>query len=150
MINGKYYSWEDISLVLANHLSYSFEDVSWDQTKKKERVYGVGSKPIGYINGDWESDGKASILLEEYKLLLAYAKGIKGGLLHFKPFNIVVNYANDEEMPHTDTLLQCVFTKIGRKLTRNGKQMVELEYMILGDVKEGDSGNVLTSASGII
>ncbi|MBN2544585.1 MAG: hypothetical protein JXB50_02230 [Spirochaetes bacterium] len=148
MINGKKYSWEDISMFLAAHLSWSFDDVSWDQSKKKEAVYGVGSKPIGYVNGDWEASGKVNMLLEEYKQMITYAKGITSGIFGFKPFNIVVNYANDEEMPHTDTLLQCSFTKIGRKFNRNGKQMVELEFLIFGDIKEGDVTNTLVSASG--
>lgn len=148
MINGKKYSWEDIQMFLANHLSWSFEDVSWDQSKKKEPVYGVGSKPLGYTTGDWEASGKVSMILEEYKQMITYAKGTKGGIFAFKPFNIISNYANDEEMPHTDQLLQCTFTKIARKFTRNGKQMVELEFLILGDIKEGDAANVPVSASG--
>lgn len=149
MINGKKYAWEDITIILANHLSFSAQDISWDEEKEAEAIYGAGSKPLGYARGNWKGEGKITILIEEHQILLTYAKGTKGGIFGFKPFNIIVNYANDEEPPQTNKLLQCIFTKKSRKASQGEKKnVVELDYLILGDIKEGDIGNNPVSASG--
>ena len=150
MINGRKYAWEDLKAVIANHCSYSLQDVSWDEEQELEGIYGAGSKPIGYGQGNWKASGKVTMLTEEYMMMLSYAKGIKGGIFRFSPFNIILNYSNEEEPPHTIKLLQCKFVKKNRKGTQGDKKTtVDLDIAILGDITETDINGIPVSASGI-
>lgn len=151
MINGRKYAWEDVTIMLANQLGVGVQDISWDEDKETEAIYGMGSKPIGYSQGNWKAEGKVTILIEDYQTLLSYAKGVRGGIFDFKPFNIIVSYANDEEIPHTVKLLQCKFSKKSRKATQGEKKnTVDLDFSIFGDIKEQDINGDFVSASEVL
>lgn len=151
MINGRKYAWEDITIILANQPGVGVQEISWDEEKETEPIYGMGSKPIGYAQGNWKAEGKVTLLIEDYQILLSYARGLRGGIFDFKPFNIIINYANDEEVPHTVVLMQCKFTKKGRKASQGEKKnTVELDFVILGDVREQSIGLDMVSASELL
>lgn len=151
MVNGRKYAWEDISIMLANQPGIGIQDISWDEEKELEGIYGIGSKPIGYSQGNWKAEGKVTILVEDYQILLAYARGLRGGIFDFKPFNIIVNYANDEEVPHTTLLMQCKFAKKSRKASQGEKKnTVDLDFQIFGDIREQAITGEMVSASSIL
>lgn len=151
MVNGRKYAWQDISIIFANQLAMGCQDISWDEEKESEGVYGMGSKPIGYSQGNWKANGKITILVEDYQTFLTYAKGTTGGLFSMKPFNIILSYANDEEPPHSIKLMQCLITKKGRKASQGEKKnTVDIDFEIYGDIQEQDIAGAFSSASGMV
>lgn len=152
MIQGKYFSWEDLNVVFPYGRSWSLQEASWDDEKGIEAIYGIGSKPIAYARDNWKGSGKVTMLTEEYLLLIDYAnaQGSKSGIYGIKPFDIILNFANDDESPHTIVLSQVVFTKKSRKASQGDKKLtVDLDIEILGDIKETGASGVMVSSAGL-
>lgn len=135
MINGKKYSWEDISTVLPYGEMIDFENVEYSDGKEVEPTYGKGSNPVGYGEGNYSAEGKLTMLKTEYDKLTAYASKQGKGIYTLKPFPIVVSYANDDQATITDTLRSCKITKVSNSAGQGDKEIkVECEMKILGGI----------------
>lgn len=67
-----------------------------------------------------------------------------------KPFDIILNYANEDETPFTTVLKQCVFTKKSGKASQGDKKTTkDIDIEILGDILESGLSGVLVSSAGL-
>lgn len=135
MINGKKYSWEDISIVLPQGELIDVQNVDYNDGKELEPAYGKGSNPVGYGEGNYSAEGKLTVTKEEFDRLTDYAKKEGRGIYRLRPFPIVVNYANEDQPSITDTLRNCKIIKISNSSGQGDKQVkVELELKIIGGI----------------
>ncbi|WP_027364022.1 hypothetical protein [Desulfotruncus alcoholivorax] len=135
MINGKKYSWEDISVMLPHGEAVDIQGIEYSDGKEIEAVYGKGSNPTGYGAGNYSAEGKLTLLKEEHDKFIAYAKRQKTSLYKLPPFPITVSYANEDQPTKTDVLKSCKINKVSHSGSQGDKQSkVEYEINILGGI----------------
>lgn len=135
MINGKKYSWEDISLMLPYGEMVGILSIDYSDGKEVEALYGKGSNPIGYGSGNYSAEGKMSMQKDEYDKLSKYAQKTGKGIYKMAPFPIVVSYANDDQPTITDTLRSCKISKVSNSPGQGDKEVkVEVELKIIGGI----------------
>jgi hypothetical protein len=135
MINGKKYSWEDITATLPHGVLIDVENVEYSDGKEVEAQYGKGSMPTGYGQGNYSAEGKISLLREEFNRLLAYAKSQGKSLYNLPPFPITVSYANEDQPTVTDILKSVKFAKTSVSAGQGDKSVkVDLDIQIIGGI----------------
>ncbi|MCR4442964.1 MAG: hypothetical protein QHH10_12085 [Peptococcaceae bacterium] len=135
MINGKKYSWEDITATMPHGVLIDITDIEYSDGKEIEAQYGKGSMPTGYGVGNYSAEGKVSMLREEFNKLLAYAKSQGCTLYTLPPFPITVSYANEDQPMVTDTLKNVKFTKTSVSSSQGDKSVkVDLDIQIVGGI----------------
>lgn len=82
-VNGKAYDWGDVNLQIPGIVA-EVQEISYDDELEKELVYGKGSKPRGYGNGNYKASGKMSMLRDDYEALLDYCKSNNITFLSFR------------------------------------------------------------------
>jgi len=134
-VNGKYFSWEDITIFLPQGALLDVQDIEYSDEKEVEEVYGKGSKPVGYGRGNYKGAGKLTLKREGYDQLMAYCKTQGKAFYGLDPFPITVSYANSNDAPVTDKLKDCKFTKRDFKGAQGDKSVnVELPFIIIGGI----------------
>lgn len=135
MINGKKYSWEDISTVLPHGEMIDFQNVEYSDSKEMDPVYGKGSNPTGYGTGNYSAEGKLTLLKEEHDRYVEWAKKQGKSLYKIPPFPVTVSYANEDQKTKTDILKSCKVTKVSHSAGQGDKELkVEYEIKILGGI----------------
>lgn len=135
MINGKRYGWEDISVTLPYGVLIDIQNIEYGDEKEIEAVYGKGSNPTGYGNGNYSAEGKVTLLKEEHDKLVDYAKKQKKSLYGISPFTIVVSYANEDQPTKTDVLKACKIKKVSSSSGQGDKEVkAEIELAILDGI----------------
>lgn len=136
MINGKNYSWEDITIQLPYGTLIDVEDIEYSDEKETEANYGKGSNPTGYGEGNYSATGKMTLKREEFQRLLDHVKKNSKTLYGLEPFPVIVSYANDDQPTVTDKLPHCKFTSTKNGAAQNDKKVnVELEFIILKPIE---------------
>ncbi len=136
---GRVFAWKDIAIITPWGLSFSAQEISWDDEKDIESIYGTGGKPLAWAEGNWKAEGKMTLLIEEYQRLLMSTRGnTNSGIFDMPLFPIVVTFMYEIGGPiHVVNLLDCKFVKRSRKASQGDKKLtVELDFLILGDVME--------------
>lgn len=137
MINGKRYSWEDITVQMPHGTLVDIDSIEYSDEKEIEAVYGKGSNPLGYGTGNYSASGKATLLREEHNKFVSYAKQQSSNLYRLPPFPITVSYANEDQPSVTDVLKQCKINKVSRSGSQGDKSnKVEYEFIILGGIED--------------
>lgn len=137
MINGQVFDWESITVSLPHGVLIGVKDISYDDERPVEPIYGKGSKPIGRGRGNYKAEGKLTVLREEFDKILDYARGKGVAFYQLPPFPITVSYANDGEPVRTDVLPECVFTKRSRKASQGNTELtVDLDFVILKPIRD--------------
>lgn len=136
-INGRKYDWESITINLPHGELIGVDSIDYSDKVNIERQYGKGSMPIGYGQGNYEAEGKLSLLRDEYEKLLENAKGKSKPFFKMDPFSITVSYANKDEEVKTDTLPSCLFTERSRAAKQGDTSIkVELSFLVLDPIEE--------------
>lgn len=133
MINGRKYSWQDITVVLPYGEAIDIQDISYDESNGREAIYGKGGKPVGYSKTNQACTGKITILREE---LEKWERYLGGSVADAEPFPIVANYGTDGQDTLTDELKQCIISnKSGAGAAQNDSSVtVDLDLLILGGI----------------
>ena len=135
-INGTYYSWEDITVLLPWGPQVDLTEIEYTGERDVESVYGQGGAPRGAGRGNWKGEGKMKMKREQYTFLLGYVAAVQKSIFTMQPFTITVNYMNNDQGMNNDQLLRCRFKKSGKKAAQGDKSLdVELEF-ICEDIEE--------------
>ena len=113
-VNGRAYDWGDVDFQMPG-LNIQVQEVSYNDELEKEVVYGAGQKPRGYGEGNYKSEGKISLLRDDYDELLDYCKRRGISLYKLVIPKIAVSYANPGSRTRTDILSTVTFTKTDQK-----------------------------------
>ncbi len=135
IINGRAYDWGDVSIKLPG-LDLEVQEISYDDELEKEVVYGKGQRPRGYGEGNYKSEGKLSLLRDDFDDLIAYCKQQGVGLYKLVIPKIVVSYANGAEKTKTDVLNVVTFTKTSTKNAQGDKSLkIDLDFIIVNGIE---------------
>lgn len=136
-INGRVYDWESIEIHLPHGEVIGAQAIEYSDKVGVERVFGKGSVPLGYGRGNYEGEGKVTLLRDEYDKLVEHAKGQEGGFFNMAPFPITVSYADKDGKVRTDTLPDCIWTERSRQGSQGDTKLtVELSFLILSPIEE--------------
>lgn len=127
---GEMTGWNNTTVNLLGRDLEGIEELKYSDEVKKEWVYGAGNKPIGYSTGNYEAKGEISIHKEE---VMGLQNALEQGkhIADIAPFDVVVEYANQQGVITKDRLRNCMFTGNGVELKNNeGKTMVKFDLMI--------------------
>ncbi len=133
-VNGRVYSWADISLAFSG-FSVVVQEISYDDELEKELAYGYGNTPRGFGTGNYKASGKLSVLRDDYNDLLAYLKRKKISLYDLVLDKIVVAYGTTGQPMTVDTLEKVTFTKRSSSAKQGDKSLsVDLDFIIVGQI----------------
>lgn len=134
IINGKSYDWADVSVKLPG-LEIEVQEISYDDELEKEAVYGKGNRPRGYGTGNYKSEGKLSLLKDDFDDLVAYCKRRDIPLYKLVVPKIIVSYANETQKTRTDELNTVTFTKTSHKNAQGDKSLkVDMDFIIVNGI----------------
>lgn len=145
MINGKRYGWEDISIVFPSGVMVTITEIEYSDKKDNEALYGKGSNPNGYGEGNYSAEGKAKMSREEYESFTTALLALGApSIYQHKPFPVIVNYANADQIPITDTLRSCKLKSTSNGPKQGDKSVeVEIGFDIFGGILwNGKEANV--------
>jgi len=129
-INGAYYSWEDVVITGPFGPIANIVNIEYSGEREVESVYGQGAAPRGAGRGNWKGEGKMTLKVEDYKLLLEYAFAAQKTIYTLAPFNISVSYLNEDQGLVVDQLHRCRLQKSSKKAAQGDKSLdVELEFI---------------------
>lgn len=135
IINGKAYDWGDVSVKIPG-LELEVQEISYDDELEKEVVYGKGQRPRGYGEGNYKSEGKLSLLRDDFDDLIAYCKQQGVGLYKLLIPKIVVSYANGGGKTKTDVLNMVTITKASAKNAQGDKSLkIDLDFIIVNGIE---------------
>jgi hypothetical protein len=108
-VNGKLFSWVDISFTIAGQNVSGVTAISYDQEREKENIYAAGSEPVGVAHGQRKYTASISFLKPELDAIKRAAPF--GRITDIPAFNLPVIYINDDGSFVRDTLMNFEFTK---------------------------------------
>ena len=126
-INGRTYDWEDVTITLPSGVLIDVEEITYEDEREIEAVYGKGSKPRSYGRGNYKAQGTLKMQRPEFLRMIADV-----GDYNNKPIVISVDYAEDDQPAQNDKLKDCLFTKRSFSAAQGDtKLVVELDFNIL-------------------
>lgn len=134
IINGKVYDWGDVTVAIAG-LALEVQEISYDDELEKEVAYGKGQRPRGFGEGNYKSEGKISLLRDDYDDLITYCKNNGVGLYKLVIPKIVISYADGIGRTKTDVLNTVTFTKASHKNAQGDKSLkIDLDMLIVNGI----------------
>lgn len=134
-VNGKAYDWGDVDFQMPG-LNIEVQEISYNDELEKELIYGKKQKPLGYGEGNYKSEGKISLLRDDYDELLDYCKRRNKKFYKLVFPKIAVSYANDGGRTRTDILSTVTFTKTDQKVTQGDKSLkIDMDFLIVNGIK---------------
>ena len=133
-VNGKAYDWGDVDIKIPG-LSVMATEISYEDEFEMDEIYGQGAKPRGYGTGNYKSNGKMTMLRDDYDAFLEYCKAKDVPFYKLDIPSIVVSYANIGERTRIDELKRVKINKRSNKVAQGDKKIaVELDFMIIGGI----------------
>ena len=124
-VNGRAYDWGDVDFQMPG-LNIQVQEVSYNDELEKEVVYGAGH---------YKSEGKISLLRDDYDELLDYCKRRGISLYKLVIPKIAVSYANPGSRTRTDILSTVTFTKTDQKAAQGDKSLkVDIDFIIVNGI----------------
>ena len=135
-INGNYYDWESIEIMLPNGIAIGITEISYNDERGIEARYGKGAIPRGFGRKNYKASGNMSLDKDEAQRLQV---ALGGSFYREKPYPIIVSYANEDQMMIIDVLPDCMITKAdtSAKQEDDNAGVVKLDFIILSPIKWG-------------
>lgn len=133
-VNGKAYDWGDVDVKVPG-LVFVAQEISYDDEREMEEVYGQGNKPRGYGTGNYKASGKTSMLRDDYQEVLNYCKQKGISFYDLEIPVMTVSYASEGARTVIDELRKVKFVKRGNKASQGDKSLsVDIDLMIVGGI----------------
>jgi hypothetical protein len=131
-IVNKFGTMQGWNAVTANFLGRDLEgikELSYNDSQKKENVYGAGSMPIGRGRGNYEAKASITLLKEEVD---AIKRSLPAGktIIDIAPFDIVVEYQTDNGAILKDRIRNVEFMGDGVDVKQND-MTIDRKYELL-------------------
>lgn len=137
-VNGKAFDWGDVDFKIPG-LNIVVQEISYDDELEKEVVYGKGSAPRGYGNGNYKASAKITLLRDDFEDLLTYCKKNNTSLYRLIFPKIVVSYANEGDKTKCDVLNKVSISKTSNKAAQGDKSLkVDLDLFVAGLIKRSN------------
>lgn len=127
LINGKAYSWGNISILLNGTPVVGCTAINYDDQEEKENGYGAGKMPIERGEGNYSATCSLTLKASELEALATLSPG--GRLQDFGIFDIVVSYLVGT-VRKVHKIRNCEFTNNGRNINQ-GDRTIEREMNLI-------------------
>lgn len=135
-VNGKAYDWGDVDIKIPG-LALQVTEISYEDEREIEEIYGKGAKPRGYGTGNYKSSGKMTMLRDDYDGMLDYCKQKGIAFYNLDIPSIIVSYANDGDRTRIDELRRVKFSKRSNKASQGDKKIaIELDFVVVGGIAQ--------------
>jgi|SRR5690606_4293183 len=124
---GTMQGWNNITVNLFGRDIEGISGVSYTDTESKENVYGAGKYPVGRSRGNYEAEASLTLYKEEADALRE-ASPVR--LQEIAPFDVVVQYADNEGNIKKDILRNCEFTNDGVEVEQSDGS-ISTEYTLI-------------------
>jgi len=133
-INGVYYDWESVEIQIPSGLAVGMTEINYSDERPIEPRYGKGATPRGYGRKNYKASGSGSLDKDEFERL---RESLGGSVYSKERFNIVVQYANDDQAAVTDTLKGVMITKVdtSAKQGDDNAGAVKIDFEILEPIE---------------
>ena len=126
--------WNSITANFLGRDLEGFTEIAYNDTQKKENVFGAGPRPIGRARGNF--DPKASITLykeevDALKLSLAPGKTI----LDIAPFDIMVEYETENGVILKDRIRNAEFNSDGIDVKQNDMTIATKYELLISHIE---------------
>jgi len=111
MINGRVFDWEAIKIRSVWGANIEITNISYSSEATVDPIFGRGNVPRGYGVGNLAQEASLDVPHNSFQALQVYA-ATQGGLLRIRPFDIIVEYSNDDQIPQIDTLRAVKIQKV--------------------------------------
>jgi len=135
MINLNKYDWESIEINVNGNVTVGMTEISYNDERSIEARYGKGAVPRGYGRKNYKASGNGTLDRDEFERL----KTSMGDKVYSKPINIVVSYAVEGMPTVTDTLKNCMITKVdtSSKQDDDNAGAIKIDFTILNPIEWG-------------
>lgn len=131
-LNAKSNEWADIILNFGGQPLTTIKNVEYSNAQAMEAVMGAGNKPVSFGYGNFSSEAKITVLMEELEAIQAIAPG--GVLQRIPNFDITICYFDPSLPLRTHTLKSCRFKNNVRK-SAQGETSIQCELeLLVGDI----------------
>ena len=133
-INGNQYDWESVSINLPSGEAVGITEINYNDERPVEERFGKGSKPRGFGRKNYKASGSMTLDRDEANRL---QDALGGSFYKGNPFNITVEYANDDQPAITDVLPDCKITKTdtSAKQDEDNAGQMKFDLKILSPIK---------------
>lgn len=128
LINGRSYSWADVSLNIGGVSVIGVTKIDYDETQVKEDNFGAGVNPVARGYGNKKASATVTMYADEVEAL--QDKAPNGSLLDYGVFEIIVQFLVGAQIK-THILKNVEFTKNERSMSQNDTKIeVELPLIV--------------------
>lgn len=135
-INGNLYDHESVTIQInSTGEAIGVTEISYSDERPIKPRYGRGGTARGYGRKNYASKGSMTLDRDEAEDL---RKSLGGSYYEgYRPFPIIVAYANDDQPEIVDTLPDCMITKADTsdKQDDDNSGVVKFDYEILSPIK---------------
>lgn len=111
MINGRSFDWESIKIRSVWGANIEITNISYSSEATVDPVFARGNVARGYGVGNLAQEAGIDIPHTSFQQLQIFA-ATQGGILRIRPFEIIVEYSNDDQIPQIDVLRACKFERV--------------------------------------
>lgn len=126
---GVMQGWNSITVNLLGRDIEGISELSYTDTETKENVYGAGKYPIGRSRGNYEAEASITLYKEEADALrqsLTAGKRVQD----IAPFDVVIEYVNQDGVIIRDRIRNCEFTNDGVEVSQSDGT-IAMEYTLV-------------------
>ncbi len=132
MINGRSFDWEAIKVRSIWGANIEITNISYSSEATVDPVFARGNVARGYGVGNLSQEGAIDLPHTSFQQLQIYA-ATQGGILRIRPFEIVVEYSNEDQIPQIDILpavkIEKVETESAQGDTETGMRTISLKIL---------------------
>lgn len=109
MINGQLYDWESMEIRLKDQTLIGCTEIAYSDERAIEYRYGKGTTPRGFGRKNYSAQCSVVLDRDEFEL---FRNSCTNGKIYNELFQIVCSYGDDDMDVVTDTLPECIVTKM--------------------------------------
>jgi len=132
LINGRSYSYVDITAVGLGGAFPGMKTISYEQTQDKPNNFGTSEKPVSRGRGKRDASGSMQLSMNDLEALRDAAPN--GSLLDIPAFDFILVYGNPQK-PVTHILKSLEFTNDGGDGSEDDTDLVYTLNFVFADLK---------------
>ena len=129
---GKVAGWNSIKTVMMGRELEGITELSYNDSKEKENIYGAGGMPIGRGEGNYKAEATITLTREEI-IALQLAVGSGKSILDIEPFDIPVIYEYGNLL-YKDVIRNCEFTNNPVSVKQNDKSISQQLTLLVSHI----------------
>ena len=134
LINGKAYTWADITMVIAGVPIAGVKAIKYKAKQDKVNNYGAGNKPVSRGHGRIEYEASITLSMNEVQALIDAAPG--RSLLKIPPTDIIISFLPEDGVIATHKLRNAEFMEDGIDMKEGDTDVDQEIPLIISDIEK--------------